>query len=234
MNEVKRQSNIENRATKQTEMPSHDGQDLRQIDEMRSKHSAMKTNATGNVDNESKKESSNPFSEALCGSIVSQLVEDLHFGQQVPVFVDETSVEEEEKIEIVEVDVDDPLSLSDNDVKNPVKSVSSTKTVLRNPVVEVVTISSDSEEEDEKPLVNLVRKRSSKFGKEKKPTKSLQEKSNKDRTPANPVEKFWQLGPDPKKVSSSRFKINYQLLHAKIITSQYHGHGCISFSFQLW
>jgi hypothetical protein len=209
-NDVKHLSNIYNQALKQTKMPSHDGQDLSQIDVKSSKDSdnTMKaTNVTGNVDNESSKD--------VCSKIVSQLVEGLHFGRQEPLLVDENSVEEveEEKIEILEVDVDDPLSLSDNDTK-PVKiecstkavdSACSTRTALRNPVVEVVTISSDTEEEDdEKPLVNLVRKKSSKFGKEKKPTKSVQGKGGKDLFPANPVDKFWQLGPDPKRVRTTR------------------------------
>jgi hypothetical protein len=200
-NDIKRMSNFDNRDTKQSKMPSHDDQDSPQIDEMRSKNSATKTNAAVNVGNESKKEFSKPMSEAVCSSIVSHLVRNLQFDRQIPVFVDENSVEEVDKIEIPEVHVEDPLSLSDTDVK-PIKKESSIKTVLRNPVVEVVTISSDSEE-DEKPLVNLVRKRSSKFGKEKKPTRILLGMSKRDRTPANPVDKFWQLGPDPKKVRDS-------------------------------
>ena len=103
-------------------------------------------------------------SELVCRAIVDELVDLTVKGRQSPIVISIDSDDEE----IVEKD---PLSLSDTETK---KSTSKNKkvsnTFRRNSVFSVdvpspcstITICSESEEEDERPLSNLSRKKSSK------------------------------------------------------------------------
>jgi hypothetical protein len=132
-------------------------------------HTLAKDKERFKAKTESKKSENESSTNVLCRAIVDELVALSVKGRQSPIVIsiDSDSSDDDEDVESVE---QDPLSLSDTEPKRPsTKSKKVSNFCRRNSVISVdvpspcstITIFSESEEEDEKPLSNLSRKKKS-------------------------------------------------------------------------